>query len=189
MHMHDMEDYDYNTLKEVGKVSYEALQYSKTVVKEGRKLIEIAEEIENFIKKKGFEMAFPVNLSINENAAHYTPTADDSYVLSGKETIKVDVGARKDAYLGDCAITIDLSQHYSKLVEATEEALSNAISLVRAGRPVNEIGKVIEKTAEAKGFKPIRNLGGHGIERLTFMQAYSFQISIMETREFLRKGK
>lgn len=166
MHMHDMEEYDYNTLKEVGKVSYEALQYSKEVVKEGRKILEIAEEIENFIKKKGFEMAFPVNLSINENAAHYTPTADDPYVLSGKETIKVDVGARKDSYLGDCALTIDLSQKYSRLVEASEEALANAISVVKAGRPVNEIGREIEKTAAANGFKPIRNLGGHGIDKM-----------------------
>lgn len=160
-----MDDYNYETIKEVGRISYEALQYSRKVVKEGRKLLDIAEEIEGFIKGKGFGLAFPVNLSINENAAHYTPTADDSYVLTGKEVLKVDLGARKESYLGDCAITIDLSQKYSKLVEATEEALDNAISLVRTGREVNEIGREIAKTIEAKGFKPIQNLGGHGVDK------------------------
>ncbi len=163
--MDDMDKYDYNTLKEVGKVSYEALQHSKSAVREGRRILEIAEEIEGFIKKKGFEMAFPVNISINEKAAHYTPTADDPYVLSGSETVKIDVGARRDGYLGDCAITLDLSQTHSKMVEAGEEALVNAISMVRAGRSVNEIGREIEKTAEARGFRTIKNLGGHGIDK------------------------
>lgn len=160
-----MEEYNYDTIREVGKVSFEALQHSKKTVKEGRKILDIAEELENFIKEKGFSLAFPVNISINQNAAHYTPTMDDAYVLSGKEVIKIDLGARKDSYLGDCALTIDLSQNYSKMVEASEEALLNAISLVKTGREVNEIGREIAKTVEAKGFKPIRNLGGHGISR------------------------
>lgn len=161
-----MEDnYDYEMLKEVGKISNEALQHSRKIVKEGRKILEIAEELERFIKERGFEMAFPVNISINENAAHYTPTIDDPYVLSGTEVVKIDLGARKDAYLGDCAITIDLSQEYGKMVEASELALENAISLVKAGRPVNEIGREIEKAASASGLKPIRNLGGHGIDK------------------------
>ncbi len=165
MHTH-MEDYDYDAIREVGKVSYEALQYSRKVVKEGRRILEIAEEIEKFIKDRGFEMAFPANISINENAAHYTPTADDPYVLEGDETIKIDIGARKDSYLGDCALTIDLSEEYSKLVEASEEALESAISMVKAGRPVNEIGREIAKVAESRGFRPIRNLGGHGVDKM-----------------------
>ena len=156
-------DYDYNVLKEVGKASQEALQRSKGIVKEGKSLLEIAEALEKSMKDKGFELAFPVNLSINANAAHYTPAADDQYVLKGNEVIKVDLGARKGQYLGDCALTIDLSQNQSKLVEAAEKALENAISIVKAGRPVNEIGREIEKATSASGFKPIRNLGGHGI--------------------------
>lgn len=160
------EEYDYQKIKEVGRISHEALEYSKKVVKEGRNLLEIAEEIEKFIKGKGFEMAFPVNLSINENAAHYTPTIDEKYSLVGNEVIKVDLGARKDAYLGDCAITIDLSGEHSKLVEAAENALEDAISMVKAGREVREIGRTIDKVATHNGFKPIRNLGGHGVEKL-----------------------
>lgn len=165
MSLQDLENYDYKTLREVGKVSHEALQHSKNIVKEGRKILDIAEDLEKFIKGKGFEMAFPINISINEKAAHYTPVKDDPYILSGSETIKIDLGARKGEYLGDCAITIDLSQKYSKLVEASEEALNSAISMVKSGREVREIGKEIEKIAEAKGFKPIKNLGGHGIDK------------------------
>lgn len=160
-----MEDYDYNILKEAGRVSYEALQYSKTIVKEEVKLIDAADKIERFIKEKGFELAFPVNLSINQNAAHYTPSFDDSAVFTKEDVIKVDLGARKDTYLSDCAVTIDLSQKHSKLVDAAEEALNVAISMVKAGIKVNKIGEAIEKVAKSKGVNPIKNLGGHGIDK------------------------
>lgn len=159
------DDYDYNVIKEVGKVSYETLQYAKSIVKEGKSLLSTAEEIEKFMKDKGFECAFPVNLSINSWAAHYTPTADDKTVFTAKDIIKVDIGARKGAYLGDCAVTVDLTGKYSKLVEASEEALKSAISLVKAGRKVCEIGAEVEKVSKKFGFNPIKNLGGHGVER------------------------
>ncbi len=159
------QDYDYQKLKEAGKVSREALQYARTLVKPGKKLLDIAEEIESFMKEKGCEMSFPVNLSINESAAHYTPEYDDKSTVPEGAVVKVDIGARKDVYLTDCAITISLSDKHAKLVEASEKALENAISLVKAGRPVNEIGREIEKVAKDYGFNPIKNLGGHGIEQ------------------------
>ena len=162
-----MEDeYDYNTLREVGRVSAEALDYSRKVVKEGARFLEIAEGIEEFIRSRGMELAFPVNISVDSNAAHYTPEPDDKAALSGSETVKIDLGARKGEYLGDCAITIDLSGENAKLVEAADQALENAISIVKAGRAVNEIGREIANTASSKGFNTIRNLGGHGISRL-----------------------
>lgn len=159
------EDYSYETIKEVGKVSYEALQYAKTVIKPGVKLLDAAEKIEAFISGKGYEMAFPVNLSINSSAAHYTPEAADSSVFTENDVIKVDVGARSDTYLGDCALTVDLTGKNAAIVDATEEALAAAISMVKAGRKVCEIGAEIERVASSKGFKPIRNLGGHGISQ------------------------
>ncbi len=160
-----MEDYDYSIVKSVGKVSSEALQYSRTVVKPGVKLLDAAEKIEGFIKGRGFGLAFPVNLSVNQFAAHYTPQIDDQAVFPNEGLVKVDLGARKESYLGDCAITIDLSGTRAKLVEASEDALSRAISMVRAGRKVCEIGREIEKAAKERGFVPIRNLGGHGIDK------------------------
>ena len=159
------EGYDYAKLKEAGRAAHEALEYARKVVKEGMTLLEIAEILENQITGKGFELAFPVNLSINENAAHYTPHASDSTRISGKDVIKVDLGARKDEYLSDCAITIDIGNSHSKMVDASEEALESAISMVRAGRQVNEIGREIGAIAEKHGFRPIRNLGGHGVGR------------------------
>ncbi len=163
--MEDMRDYNYDIIKEVGSVSYAALQYGKGLVKEGKGLLETADAIEKFIIGKGFDLAFPVNLSINERAAHYTPTVDDSTVFTGNDVVKLDVGARKGDYLGDCALTVDLTGKHARLLEASSLALDNAISLVKAGRKLCEIGREVEKTAKPMGFNPIRNLGGHGVER------------------------
>lgn len=163
--MEDKDDYDYETVKSVGKVSYEALLHGKSLVKHGAKLLDVASAIESYIMGKGFGLAFPVNISINENAAHYTPTFDDASVIPEKGIVKLDVGARKGHYLGDCALTVDLSGNHGKLVEASQTALDTAISMVKAGRKVNEIGREIEKIAKAAGYAPIRNLGGHGIEQ------------------------
>lgn len=161
----EIEEYDYETAKEVGRVSYEALQHGKGLIKEGAKLLDIAKGIEGFITDKGFGLAFPANISINENAAHYTPSATDTTEVPAGAVVKVDVGARREEYLGDCALTVDLSGKYQKMVEASEKALEAAVGMVRAGRKVNEIGREIEGIAKKHGVEPIRNLGGHGVER------------------------
>ncbi len=150
-------------LLEVGKASYDALRHSRTLVKEGARLIDVAEGIESFLSKKGFEFSFPANISINDKAAHYTPQKDELLTFKADDLVKIDIGARKGTSLGDCAITIDLSGRNAKLIEASDEALESAISLVRAGRKVCEIGREIEKTAKKHGLSPIVNLGGHGI--------------------------
>ncbi len=159
------EEYDYEALKEAGKASYAALAYGKGLIKPGASMLEIAESVEAHILGMGMEMAFPVNISVNGNAAHYTPSFDDASVIPENGIVKLDVGARKGRYLGDCALTVDLSGSHSGLVDAAQAALEAAIGMVRAGRQVCEIGAEIAKVAAGHGVVPIRNLGGHGVER------------------------
>lgn len=158
------EEFEIETLKEVGKVSRAALEYSKSVVKPGVGLLDAAEKIEKFIADKAYDFSFPVNLSINSQAAHYSPDIDDKTAFGENDVVKVDLGARKGHNLTDCAITIDLSGKNQKLVEASDRALENALSVIKAGVEVRDIGREIEKAAKAAGLKPIQNLGGHGIE-------------------------
>ncbi len=155
---------DESLAEEVCKISYEALLKARDMIKPGVKFLDVAEATESYVKDKGYEIAFPLNLSINNEAAHYTPSYMDDKVFGEKDLIKVDFGAAKDGYLGDCALTVDLSGEYGKLVDATKEALENAVSIVKAGRKVQDIGKVINDTFDKLGFRPIENLGGHGVK-------------------------
>jgi methionyl aminopeptidase len=158
-------DYDYEKLKEVGKVSQEALVYAKGLVKVGAKVSDVCEKAEEFMRGKSMVPAFPVNVSINQNAAHYTAMINDVLSFSENDLVKIDLGARSGDVLGDCALTVDLSGKNQKLVETADETLEAALSMVKAGRKVNEIGREVERIARSKGLAPIKNLGGHAIEK------------------------
>ncbi len=148
-----------------GKIAAEVREHSKTIVKPGAKLLDIAEEIESLIRKRGGESAFPVNLSLNALAAHYTPYKNDPTIVPEKAIIKVDVGVHVDGYVADTAHTLCFDEGLLPLVEASRMALENAIALVKPNALLSDISAAIEETITSYGFKPVRNLTGHGLER------------------------
>jgi len=93
-------------IKKAGKIAKEAKEYAKSFIKKDMPLLEIAEKIENKIMELGGKMAFPTNLSINEIAAHYTPTYNDETKAHG--LLKVDLGVHIDGWTADTAFSIDL---------------------------------------------------------------------------------
>jgi len=144
-----------------GEIARQVKEYAKSIIKTNMSLLEIAEKIESEIIKLGGKPAFPVNLSINEIAAHYTPSYNDETVSHG--LLKIDIGVQVDGFVADIAFSVDLenSKENKKLIEASERALSNAIQKFRLGISLGEIGKTIQQTIESEGFVPIINLSGH----------------------------
>ena len=153
----------YNDWIRAGEIAAKVREYSKTIIKPGVKLLDVAEQIENKISEFGAIPAFPVNLSSDNIAAHYTPSHDDPTILD-KQLLKVDIGVCYNGAIGDTAFTVDLSGEYSKLVEASKKAVENAIKIVKPGVTLCEIGKLIEETIIGYGFQPVRNLSGHGLD-------------------------
>jgi len=137
----------------------------KDKIKKGDKLLDIAENIENRIIELGGAPAFPVNLSINEIAAHYTPTYNDESIAHG--LMKVDFGVHIDGWVADNALTLDLENtpENKKLIEATKAALENVEKNISSKKTLGEIGKIIEETIISKGFVPVANLSGHSMEQ------------------------
>ncbi|RLI84013.1 MAG: type II methionyl aminopeptidase [Archaeoglobales archaeon] len=133
------------------------------IVKPGVRLLDVAEFVESKIVELGGKPAFPCNISINSDAAHFTPKRNDERVFKEGDIVKIDIGAHIDGYIADTAITIDLGDH-DDLVECAKRALENAIDVVYAGVNTSEIGAVIEDTIREFGFNPIVNLTGHGLE-------------------------
>ena len=152
-----------NKYRKAGAILSEVRANAKTKVKKGAKLLDVANEIEAEIFSRGARPAFPVNISQNAAAAHDTPAPDDERVF-GDDIVKLDIGVEIDGYIGDTAVTVDMSGH-PELVKASEAALENAIKIVRAGVSTGEIGRVIEETITGYGFKPVYNLTGHGLEQ------------------------
>ena len=73
------------------------------------------------------------------------------------------IGTHIDDYIGDSAVTVDLSGNNEGLVKASEAALNEAIKIIRDGVSTVEIEEVIENTIREQGYKPVVNLTGHGL--------------------------
>src|SRR5213594_1954919 len=76
------------------------------LVKPGKPALEICEELENRIRSFGGEPAFPVNVGINEIAAHYTSTPGDTLTIPQGSMVKVDFGVHVQGYLTDTSVTV-----------------------------------------------------------------------------------
>lgn len=147
--------------REAGEILAQVREEAADRVEVGADHLAVAEYAEDRIRELGGEPAFPVNVSIDEEAAHATPSADDESTF-GEEMINLDIGVHVDGWLADTAITVDLSGH-DELAEAPAEALEAAIGLVEPGVETGELGAAIEETIEGYGFNPVVNLSGHGL--------------------------
>ncbi|HII65995.1 TPA: type II methionyl aminopeptidase [Candidatus Woesearchaeota archaeon] len=146
-----------------GRISAEALEYGKGLIKKGNSLLETTELIEKKIPELGGKPAFPVQISCDHIAAHYCPEQDDSVVF-GNQLVSLDLGVHVDGAVGDTAYTIDLSGNYPDAVKAAQQALAEALKIVGVGVTLGEIGKAIQDTIAGYGLAPVRNLSGHGID-------------------------
>lgn len=149
-------------LEKAGKIAAEALEYGRKIAKPGVKLIEIADKVEEKIITLGGRPAFPVNLSLNNLAAHYAPFPNDELMLKEEDILKIDLGVHVNGFIGDTALTIGPDK---ELIKASEEALKEAIKTIKAGVKLHEIGKAVQLKIQSFGFSPIRNLSGHMISQ------------------------
>jgi methionyl aminopeptidase len=159
-----MNDEELNKYREAGKIIAEIREWSKSLVKPGTRIEDIADKIEAKISEKA-GIAFPVNVSLNHVAAHYAPKFKDETVLKDDDLVTIDLGAHVDGYISDTAYTIDLSGENEELVAASVDGLQAAIDTVAAGVKVADIGTAIEGAIREHGFRPIENLTGHQLEQ------------------------
>jgi len=153
-----------NKYREAGRILSSVVNDAVKLVKTGEKLLAVALFVEEEVKKRGAEPAFPCNLSLNDEAAHRTPFAGEETVFTD-EVVKLDAGAHIDGYVADMAVTIDLSGRYEDLKKSAEDALNEVIKIVRAGITTKEIASVIDETISGYGYKPVSDLTGHGLEQ------------------------
>ncbi|MHA1575888.1 MAG: type II methionyl aminopeptidase [Candidatus Thorarchaeota archaeon] len=148
-----------------GKIAARVLKEIGETIKPGEKVFRICTQAEKKIIEYGGRPAFPCTVSINHITAHYTSPESDKTVLPDDGLVKLDLGAQVDGYLSDIARTFDLDGTLEGFVAATDDALDEAIQLLRPGVSLGELGKTIEKVIKAYGLKPIRNLAGHSIKK------------------------
>jgi len=151
--------------RQAGQIARRVREKASALVREGVRVFELCEEVEEAIRSEGAEPAFPCNVGINEVAAHYTSPPGDELRIPPRSIVKIDLGVCLNGYIADTAVTVALAPDLEPLAEASRIVLREAIKAMRAGVPVSRIGLIVQETANRLGFKPIRNLTGHEIKR------------------------
>jgi methionyl aminopeptidase len=172
--------------RKAGLILAEVLAEARPRVEMGASLLDVANFVEDAIRSKGALPAFPCNISLDRNAAHFTPSPRDA-TRFGENMVKLDVGVHVDGYIADAAITFDLGGHES-LVEASRAALEAALEIIRPGVDTAQIGKAIEETITGYGYKPVYNLTGHGLSRYLAHDEPAVPNRAMEMGTILKDG-
>ena len=69
-----VEEADLKQWKDAGHVARRTLEGIKDEIQEGKTWLEVIDSAERFIRRHGGQAAFPVTISVNEIAAHFTPS-------------------------------------------------------------------------------------------------------------------
>jgi len=162
MNINDLNKEELEDWKKACKISAQALAYGKLLIKKGNNLLDVTKKTDEKIISLGGEIAFPSQISMDQIAAHFCPTKNNNPVFDN-QIVKLDVGAHINGFIGDNACTVDLSGENNELVNASRDALNNAIKIIKPGITLAELGRTIQQTITNFGFSPVRNLSGHGL--------------------------
>ena len=112
-----------------------------------------------------FYRGFPKSCctSTNHVVCHGIPS---NKILKEGDILNVDVTAFKDGWHGDTSRMFrigEISVKAEKLINTTYESMMKAISLVKDGINLGDIGSAIQTHVEAEGFSVVQDFCGHGI--------------------------
>ena len=157
--------------KIAGSIAAGALDEVNKVIKPGistAKIDKICYEYINDNKAYSaplFYRGFPKSCctSANHVVCHGIPSEK---ILKEGDIVNVDVTAFKDNWHGDTSRMFsvgEISVKAKKLVTTTYESMMKAISIVKDGIHLGDIGSTIQKHVEAQGFSVVQDFCGHGI--------------------------
>ena len=164
-----MEKQEIESYVKAGEIAKEIKNFARDMIKPGIKLIDVAESIDSKIFELGGEPAFPVNLSLNEIAAHYTSVPGDEKTAEG--ILKIDIGVAVDGYIADTAFSIDLTSdgRFKEMMELNKKILEDVMEKIHSGMEVYEIGDSVQDSLEIwnknkdSRFSVIKSLSGHSL--------------------------
>ncbi len=160
-------------MRRAGRVVREVLELVRSMVKPGATTLDLEKAAEAKLAELGAKPAFkgyhgfPCVLctSVNSVVVHGIPSA--KRVLKEGDIVSVDCGAVLDGFFGDAAITVPVGEKIdpttARLLKVTQQSLETAISVVKPGATLGDVGAAVQRVVEAEGFSVVRDFVGHGI--------------------------
>jgi len=163
-------------MRAAGRVNALALKTVRQMIRPGVSTIDLDAAAEEVIRKhggvpvfKGYPGAYPfpatLCVSVNEELVHGFPSKRK---LREGDIVSVDCGTLLEGFVGDSAFSVgvgETSTQAQRLLQVTEQALYEGISLMRPGNRTGDVSSVIQRFAEDQGFHVTREYTGHGVGR------------------------
>ncbi|CCH41939.1 hypothetical protein BN7_1478 [Wickerhamomyces ciferrii] len=173
-----------------GAISQKVLAHVKTLVVDGAKIWDIAQEgdalIEeetskiynskkNKVESKG--ISFPTSLSPNNIADHLSPlNADDkqaNLTLKNGDVVKIHLGAQIDGFASNVSETVVVGASTSApvtgkkadVLTAAYKASEAALRTIKPGNKNWDVTKIVDKVAKEYGVVPLEGMLTHNQER------------------------
>jgi methionyl aminopeptidase len=162
-------------MRRAGAITAGTIDRVLEAVAAGASTLDLDRIAERFIRSEGATPSFlgykgftgSICASINDEIVHGIPAADR--VLADGDLVSLDFGAIWEGFHSDAAVTVFVGSppgdDAKRLSETTESALDAAVSVIRPGGRLSDIGHAIEQVAAEQGLGVIREYGGHGIGR------------------------
>ena len=168
----------FEQIKMAGNLAADTLDEVTSYVKPGVTTSKIDKICYEFIKDNGgysaplFYRGFPKSCctSVNHIVCHGIPTT--KYLKEG-DIVNVDVTAIVNGWHGDTSRMFfvgDVSVKSKNLVSTTYNSMMRAITIIKSGVNLGDIGEAIQTYVEKKGFSVVRDYCGHCIGK-TFHEA------------------
>jgi len=164
----------FEKMRAAGKLAAKTLDEVTSFVKPGVNTNFLDKICYEYIKDNGGNSAplyykgFPKSCCISPNhvVCHGIPS---DKILRNGNIINIDVTAIVGGYHGDTSRMFyvgDISIKSKNLVTTTYEAMMKAISAIKPGIKLGDIGATIQEFVELKGFSVVRDFCGHGIGKI-----------------------
>ncbi len=161
-------------MKDVSEVVAYALKQMKEYARPGMSTKELDDYGANILHRHGAKSApyytykFPgcTCISVDNEFCHGIPSR--SRILKTGDLINIDVSAEKNGFWSDNGASFVLGEDtngHQRLVDTSKAILKKAITNIRGGVRISDIGHLIETEAKKQGYKVIKNLTGHGVGR------------------------
>lgn len=154
-------------LRKAVALADQGFEHILTFIKPGKTEVEIAVELEFFLRRNGAEKAaFEFIVASGPRSSLPHGIASDKLIMTG-EQVKMDFGAVFRGYHSDITRTVFVGQANDKFKEIYHivlEAQERAIAAIAPGKTGKEIDRVARDFITAKGYK--ENFGhglGHGV--------------------------
>jgi methionyl aminopeptidase len=168
-------DEEIGRMREAGRIVAGTIDSVLAAVEPGRSTADLDRVAEDYIREQGATPSFlgyrgfPASIcsSLNDEVVHGIPSP--KRVLREGDLLSLDFGAIWEGFHADSAVTVFVGEPPSaeaeKLVRVTEESLEAAISEIREGARLGDIGHAVQQVVEGAGFSVVREYVGHGIGR------------------------